>query len=117
MLALALIFVIYLIDRSKLLDPKISWEIDGELVTDAQRYEDLIKPLINNKYLINLNQIKRKLQRESTDSMLKLKGFFGIKSKYPSKSMILLCGGDQRAISHQKVFYLNQTLQSDQMRL
>ena len=48
-LALALIFVIYLVDRSKLLDPKISWEIDGVLVTDAQRYEDLIKPLIDNK--------------------------------------------------------------------
>lgn len=63
-LALALIFVIYLVDRSKLLDPKISWEIDSVLVTDAQRYEDLIKPLIDNKYRINLNQIKMKL-RES----------------------------------------------------
>ena len=34
-LALALIFVLYLIDRSKLLDPKISWEIDGELITSC----------------------------------------------------------------------------------
>ena len=63
-LACSLIFVIYLIDRSKLLDPKIAWEIDGELVSDAQRYEDLVKPLIKNKYLLNLNQIKDKL-RES----------------------------------------------------
>ena len=63
-LAFSLIFVIYLIDRSKLLDPKIAWEIDGELVSDAQRYEDLVKPLIKNKYLLNLNQIKDKL-RES----------------------------------------------------
>jgi len=64
LLTLSLIFVIYLIDRSKLLDPKIAWEINGELVSDAQRYEDLIKPLIKNKYLLNLNQIKDKL-RES----------------------------------------------------
>ena len=62
-LSLALIFVIYLIDRSKLLDPRISWEINGELVTDAQRYEDLIKSLMNNKYLINLTQIKEKLTK------------------------------------------------------
>jgi len=64
LLAFALIFVVYLVDRSKLLDPKIAWEIDGQLVSDAQRYEDLVKPLINNKYLLNLNQIKDKL-RES----------------------------------------------------
>ena len=64
LLSFSLIFVIYLIDRSKLFEPKIAWEINGELVSDAQRYEDLVKPLIQNKYLLNLNQIKEKL-RES----------------------------------------------------
>ena len=28
-IALSIVFVIYLIDRSKLLEPHISWEIDG----------------------------------------------------------------------------------------
>ena len=62
LLSFSLIFVIYLIDRSKLFEPKIAWEINGELVSDAQRYEDLVKPLIQNKYLLNLNQIKEKLR-------------------------------------------------------
>ena len=62
LLSVSLIFVIYLIDRSKLFEPKIAWEINGELVSDAQRYEDLVKPLIQNKYLLNLNQIKEKLR-------------------------------------------------------
>ena len=35
LLALSIVFAIYLIDRSKLLEPHISWEIDGELTTQA----------------------------------------------------------------------------------
>ena len=49
-IALSIVFVIYLIDRSKLLEPHISWEIDGELTTQAYKYDDLIKPLLKNKY-------------------------------------------------------------------
>ena len=61
-IALSIVFAVYLIDRSKLLDPNISWEIDGELITEAKRYDDVIEPLINNKYLLNLGQIKSKLK-------------------------------------------------------
>ena len=61
-LALSFVLVLYAIDRSKLLDPNISWEIDGELITEAKRYDDVIEPLINNKYLLNLGQIKSKLK-------------------------------------------------------
>ena len=61
LLALSIVFAIYLIDRSKLLEPHISWEIDGELTTQAYKYDDLIKPLLKNKYLLNLNQIKSKV--------------------------------------------------------
>ena len=61
-LALSIVFAVYLIDRSKLLDPNISWEIDGELITEAKRYDDVIEPLINNKYLLNLCDIKSKLK-------------------------------------------------------
>jgi len=61
-LALSFVLVLYAIDRSKLLDPNISWEIDGELIIEANRYDDVIKPLISNKYLLNLGQIKSKLK-------------------------------------------------------
>jgi len=61
-LALSFVLVLYAIDRSKLLDPNISWEIDGELITEAKRYDAVIEPLINNKYLLNLGHIKSKLK-------------------------------------------------------
>lgn len=61
-IALSIVFALYLIDRSKLLDPNISWEIDGKLITEAKRYDDVIEPLINNKYLLNLGHIKSKLK-------------------------------------------------------
>ena len=62
LLVLSLIFVIYLIDRSNLLDPKISWEINNQLVASSNRYESLTNPLIKNKYLVNLNHIKEKVK-------------------------------------------------------
>ncbi len=61
-LALSFVLVLYAIDRSKLLDPNISWEIDGKLITEAKRYDDVIEPVINNKYLLNLGHIKSKLK-------------------------------------------------------
>ena len=61
-LALSIVFAVYLIDRSKLLDPNITWEIDGKLINKANRYDDVIEPLINNKYLLNLGHIKSKLK-------------------------------------------------------
>ncbi len=61
-LALSFVLVLYAIDRSKLLDPNISWEIDGKLITESKRYDDVIEPLINNKYLLNLDHIKSKLK-------------------------------------------------------
>jgi len=33
-LALSIVLVLYAIDHSKLLDPNISWEIDGKLITE-----------------------------------------------------------------------------------
>ena len=61
-LALSIVLVLYAIDHSKLLDPNISWEIDGKLITKSNRYDDVIEPLINNKYLLNLSHIKSKLK-------------------------------------------------------
>ena len=55
--------LIYVIDSSDLLEPKISWEVDGSLTTETAQYDRLIKPLLNNKYLIDLSQLKAKVEQ------------------------------------------------------
>ena len=56
--------LIYVIDSSDLFEPKISWEVDGSLTTKTAQYERLIKPLLNNKYLINLSQLKARVEQD-----------------------------------------------------
>ena len=60
---LLLVGLIYVIDGSELLEPKISWEIDGSLATETAQYDQLIKPLLNNKYLIDLSQLKETVEQ------------------------------------------------------
>jgi len=55
--------LIYVIDSSDLFEPKISWEVDGSLTTETAQYDRLIKPLLNNKYLIDLSQLKDRVER------------------------------------------------------
>jgi len=55
--------LIYLIDSSDLFEPKISWEIDGSLTTETTQYDRLIKPLLINKYLIDLSQLKERVEQ------------------------------------------------------
>ena len=55
--------LIYVIDSSDLFEPKISWEIDGSLTAETAQYDRLIKPLLNNKYLIDLSQLKDRVER------------------------------------------------------
>ena len=60
---LLFIGLIYVIDSSDLFEPKISWEVDGSLTTETAQYEQLIKPLLNNKYLIDLSKLKAKVEQ------------------------------------------------------
>ena len=55
--------LIYVIDSSDLFEPKISWEFEGSLTTETAQYDRLIKPLLNNKYLIDLSQLKDRVER------------------------------------------------------
>ena len=55
--------LIYVIDSSNLFEPKISWEVDGILTTETAQYDRLIKPLLNNKYLIDLSQLKERVEQ------------------------------------------------------
>ncbi len=54
--------LIYVIDSSDLFEPKISWEVNGSLTTETSQYDRLIEPLLNNKYLIDLSQLKEKVE-------------------------------------------------------
>ena len=55
--------LIYVIDSSDLFEPKISWEVDGSLTTETAQYNRLIKPLLNNKYLIDLSHLKERVEQ------------------------------------------------------
>ena len=55
--------LIYVIDSSNLFEPEISWEVDGSLTSKTTQYDRLIKPLLNNKYLIDLSQLKERVEQ------------------------------------------------------
>ena len=55
--------LIYVIDSSDLFEPKISWEVDGILTIETAQYDQLIKPLLNNKYLIDLSLLKERVEQ------------------------------------------------------
>jgi len=114
-LALALIFVLFLIDQSKLLNPKISWEIDGQLISHAQQYEDLITPLTNNKYLINLNHLKRKLRESPWIADVKAERIFWnhIKVSIQEHDIAMRWGSEGYISSKGVLFKPNLTIRSD----
>ena len=115
LLALSIVFAIYLIDRSKLLEPHISWEIDGELTTQAYKYDDLIKPLLKNKYLLNLNQIKSKVSENPWVLNVETQRIFWNRIKVSIiKHEIAMRWGSQGYISSQGILFKpNLTINSN----
>ena len=115
LLALSIVFAIYLIDRSKLLEPHISWEIDGELTTQAYKYDDLIKPLLKNKYLLNLNQIKSKVSENPWVLNVETQRIFWNRIKVSIKKHdIAMKWGSQGYISSQGILFKpNLTINSN----
>ena len=115
LLVLSLIFVIYLIDRSNLLDPKISWEINNQLVASSNRYESLINPLINNKYLVNLNHIKEKVKASPWVSNAKVQRIFWnqIKVSIQEHDIAMRWGLEGYISSKGVLFKPNLTISSD----
>jgi len=76
LLTLSIAYLIYLVEKSTLLRPNISWEIKGELQAQAYEYDELIKPLLKNKYLLNLSQIKNKLEKHPWISNVEVERIF-----------------------------------------
>ena len=62
LLLVSLAGLFYIADDSDIFDPKISWESDEKLSANIGHYENSIKPLMGNKYLIELSQLKDKIE-------------------------------------------------------
>ena len=81
LLVSSIAYLIYIIEDSKLLNPEISWKINGELKTQVYEYDEFIKPLISNKYVLNLSQIKNKLKEHPWISSVEVERIFWNKVK------------------------------------
>ena len=62
LLILAIAAIGYNLHRSNLFEPEISWTIDEKLTNSDDYYEQLITPLLGNKYLINLSELKKNIE-------------------------------------------------------
>jgi len=64
LLILAIAAIGYNLHRSNLFEPEINWAIDKKLSQSDAHYEQLIAPLLDNKYLINLAELKKNIEAE-----------------------------------------------------
>ena len=107
--------LIYIIDSSDLFEPKISWEVDGNLTTETAQYDRLIKPLLNNKYLIGLSQLKEKVEQFPWVAKAEVSRLFWNKIRIAVvKHDIAMRWGSEGYISNQGVlFQPNLSIDSD----
>jgi len=115
LLIFSIAFLIYIIESSALLKPNISWKIDGELKSQPYEYDELINPLVNNKYLLNLSKIKSRLEEHPWIAKVEIERIFWNKIRVSLKrhdiAMRFKPGG---YISSQGVlFNPNLTIKSD----
>ena len=107
--------LIYVIDSSNLFEPKISWEVDGSLTTETAQYVRLIEPLLNNKYLIDLSQLKEKAEQSPWVAKAEVSRLFWNKIRIAVvKHDIAMRWGSEGYISNQGVlFQPNLSINSD----
>ena len=115
LLALSIVFLIYLIENSTLLKPNVSWEIKGELQAQAYEYDELIEPLLINKYLLNLPQIKNKLEQSPWISNVEVERIFWNRIRVGlEKHDIAMRYGTEGYISSRGILFKpNLTINSD----
>ena len=115
LLALSIVFLIYLIENSTLLKPNVSWEIKGELQAQAYEYDELIEPLLINKYLLNLSQIKNKLEKSPWISNVEVERIFWNRIRVGlEKHDIAMRYGTEGYISSRGILFKpNLTINSD----
>ena len=107
--------LIYVIDGSELFEPKISWEVDGSLTTETAQYDRLIKPLLSNKYLIDLSELKEKVEQHPWVSRAEVSRLFWNKIRISIfKHDIAMRWGSEGYISNQGVLFKpNLSIDSD----
>ena len=76
LLILAIAAIGYNLHRSNLFEPEISWTIDEKLSQNDAHYEQLIAPLLDNKYLINLAELKKNIEAEPWVANAEVDRFF-----------------------------------------
>ena len=98
--------LIYVIDSSDLFEPKISWEVDGSLTTETAQYDRLIKPLLNNKYLIDLSQLKETVEQHPWVFKAEVSRLFWNKIRIAvEKHNIAMRWGSEGYISNQGILF------------
>lgn len=118
LLIVAIAAIGYNLHRSHLFDPKINWTIDEKLNRSDAHYEQLIAPLLSNKYLINLAELKDSIEAEAWVSNAQIKRLFWNKIDIKlSAHIIAMRWQDNGYISTKGVLFRPETLEISQTPL
>jgi cell division protein FtsQ len=118
LLIVAIAAIGYNLHRSHLFDPKINWTIDEKLNRSDAHYEQLIAPLLGNKYLINLAELKDSIEAEAWVSNAQIKRLFWNKIDIKlSAHIIAMRWQDNGYISTKGVLFRPETLEISQTPL
>ncbi len=115
LLTFSIVFIIYQLENLALFKPNISWEINGKLKTQANEYDELIKPLMTNKYLLNLSQMKYKLKEHPWVKSVEVQRIFWnkIRIKLVKHDIAMRFGSEGYISSEGVLFKPNVTINSD----
>ena len=114
-LIISLVGLFYIADRSDIFDPSISWEGDEKTLVNIKHYENSIKPLLDNKYLIELSELKEKIESHPWIAKANIKRLFWnkIHVKLEAHDIALRWGDDGYISSNGMPFKPNEMVDSD----
>ena len=114
-LIISLVGLFYIADRSDIFDPSISWEGDEKTLVNIKHYENSIKPLLDNKYLIELSELKEKIESHPWIAKANIKRLFWnkIHVKLEAHDIALRWGDDGYISSNGIPFKPNEMVDSD----
>ena len=115
LLLVSLAGLFYIADDSDIFDPKISWESDEKLSANIGHYENSIKPLMGNKYLIELSQLKDKIESHPWVARATIKRIFWnkIHIQLESHDIAMRWGEDGYISNNGILFKPNEPVDSD----
>jgi len=105
-LIISLVGLFYIADRSDIFDPSISWEGDEKTLVNIKHYENSIKPLLDNKYLIELSELKEKIESHPWIAKANIKRLFWNKIHVKLETHdVALRWGDDGYISNNGILF------------